>query len=118
MEIEINLAKDWIDTTLIEIEELRNQGFVFDTFKKWKPVRVQELKNRLETQEGKSYQQTKKRFSKEALREDFNEHLLLSYMGLRHRLIEPVSRKIHYATDFACPDEYGEGLELLKRKIC
>ena len=117
MEIEINLVEDWVNITLAEIEELRKQGFVFDTFKKWKPTRIQELKNRLETLEGKSYQQTKKRFSKEALRDDFNEHLLLSYMGLRHRLIEPIPRNVHYATGFECPGEHKEGLDLLKRKI-
>lgn len=100
MNIKVDLISDWVDMTLAEIEELQKQGFVFDTFKKWKPIRVQELSSRLQHSKGDSYQKTKHRLSKEVLREDFKNHLLRSYVGLSHRLIEPNPRKIHYANNF------------------
>ena len=117
MDIQLNLVNNWKDITLAEIRELRKQGFVFDTFRKWKPIQIDELNGRMGNLTGEKLQRHKKRFTEKVLKEDFKQHLIISYMGLKHRLIEPKPRKIHYATDFECPDEYKEGLGLLKDKI-
>jgi len=117
MSIEINLVEDWVAIVLREVEHLKKQGFIFNTFKQWKLLREEELKARLKDSTGATYDNTVRSLRTAQLKEDYQEYLLFTYMNLRHRLIECRPRKIHLSNSFICPDEHACGFRILKNKI-
>lgn len=103
MEIEINLYQDWSEIILKEIEDLKQKGFIFESFDEWYKKRSKDLNDQ--------------QIEKAELIERYKKHLLYLYFNLQVKVVEPKPRKVSFPVNFACPSQFLEGYFRLIDKV-
>lgn len=93
MKVNIDLIKDFENTILSEIEELKKKGFKFITYEQW------------QNQKDKGTEL------------DYRKFLVYSFWNLKQRLIVVKPRKILYAKNFVRLPEFENGLQQIEKEI-
>jgi len=119
MEINIDLVDDLIELFWIEIDKLKNNGFIFQTYDQWKidaekQIRA-EIKRKMDNDEDVSKE--KEKLLETNLEEKYRLDQVYIYSNLRQRIPESKKRKIKYSSIFNCPKKYQHGLNNLINKI-
>jgi len=109
MEITADFYSDFIELNLEEIDDLKNRGFKFEEYEKWRKRKEKSVTNIISSEKS-DIQETE-------LISAYEYDLVLDFSNFLKRIPEPVRRTIHKCKDFTCPDIYQEGLDLLEKVI-
>ncbi len=119
MEIRMNLYADWRRIVLSEVKRLDAAGFKFQSFDTWKARQIAALSAQEAAlkKAGANTQSVEARSTEEALRREYDESLIHTYLDFQYRIPDSRPRKIKRTAAFQCPKHLERGLATLETMI-
>ena len=119
MSIKVDLISDWERIMLKRIILLKNEGFKFPDYNKWKSQKITELKQRSRRLQGQRSDtaEIEKLMDEKNLKRLFDSALIHAYANLAYRISDTRPRELLYSKSFSCPPYLLSGLRLLESKI-
>lgn len=119
IDIKINLIQDWESLILKEIDQLKNNGFLFDSYEDWQVKRQKKLLNKKKAliDIGSAITDVDRDIARTDLIEDYKQSLIFNYYNFRVRLINNRPRQVKIPNGFSCPEEHQAGLDALFNKV-